>query len=399
MAEPWIKMRTDLATNPKVVAIAELLNLDEDTVVGKMHRLWSWADKHAKDGRAMGSPAWLDRMMKCKGLANALMRDEIDWLQAEDGWLVFPRWEEHNSQSAKSRAEAARRQRTSRENRTPVTDSCDRTVTPVTDSANKSATRGKERRGEKKRTPAAPAGKIPARDGDPHLPPPSGGTPAEQQEQQPISVIGSSAMIPPSGLRLTCEAIIDGSDAPSGRPEVATGAGAPDGATKPVGDSPARQALLAAITATGATGSKPRAIVMAAQDADVPLLGALVREFREQVKREKDAGRPVSGPGLLLKRLDEFLAVTDAHDPMIGHATELAMRYEADDRAKAARTAQRAAEVSRCQGSKVPGDPPSTPRHLTTSTPAAAVVPGITDHPAFRNLTTESAEARGGIHA
>lgn len=349
-------MRTDLATNPKVVAIADALNLDEDTVVGKMHRLWSWADKHAKDGRALGTPAWLDRMMKCKGLANALMRSEIDWLQVEDGALVFPRWEEHNSQSAKTRALAMRRMKDVRakENgeRTSVAPEANTSATESEQRRNASATRGEKRR-EEKRTAAPAAQDQGSAVGGSAL----GTRPSAEQQQQQVKQVTEDG---------------EGTQAPrhEGTKDVPPVTSAPGHLT------PARQALLAAITGTGASGPKPRAIVMTAAESEVALLAALVREFREQVRRDVAAGKTPPGPGLLLSRLDDFqacCAMANANEEAqatIAHATDLALKYEADDRAKAAR-------IQRTPPS------PSAPRHLATSAPS---VPGITDHPAFRVL-------------
>ena len=50
MAGDWIKMRIDIADDPAVIGIAAALRMSEDEVVGKLHRLWSWADKHTTDG-------------------------------------------------------------------------------------------------------------------------------------------------------------------------------------------------------------------------------------------------------------------------------------------------------------------------------------------------------------
>ena len=46
MAGDWIKVKTDLATDPAVIRTAATLGLTEDVVVGKLCRLWSWANKY-----------------------------------------------------------------------------------------------------------------------------------------------------------------------------------------------------------------------------------------------------------------------------------------------------------------------------------------------------------------
>ena len=44
MAELWIKIRHNLASDPKVLSISQELGVDVDLVVGKLVRLWVWLD-------------------------------------------------------------------------------------------------------------------------------------------------------------------------------------------------------------------------------------------------------------------------------------------------------------------------------------------------------------------
>jgi 5-methylcytosine-specific restriction endonuclease McrA len=130
MAGDWIKMRIDLGDDPAVIGMASILGIDEDVIVGKLHRLWSWADKHTIDGKTNGvTPAWLDRFVACKGFADAMQ--SAKWLLIDGGSLCFPNFDKHNGKSAKSRAEAAIRQRLSRENRDKGERGHDRVVTPA----------------------------------------------------------------------------------------------------------------------------------------------------------------------------------------------------------------------------------------------------------------------------
>jgi hypothetical protein len=124
MAGDWIKMRVDLADDPAVVAIALRLNIEEDSVVGKLHRLWSWADRHTSDGKTTGvNAAWVDRFVACKGFAEAMIASK--WLEIDGDSLEFPKFHSHNGESAKKRADNALRQRLSRAER-------DKGVTGVT---------------------------------------------------------------------------------------------------------------------------------------------------------------------------------------------------------------------------------------------------------------------------
>ena len=116
MAGDWIKMRIDLHEDPAVIEMAALLGIEEDAVVGKLHRLWGWADKHTTDGMASAINAkWVDRYVGMPGFADAIVK--VGWLFFTGGGVVFPKFERHNGQSAKTRAENTIRKRLSRKNR------------------------------------------------------------------------------------------------------------------------------------------------------------------------------------------------------------------------------------------------------------------------------------------
>ena len=103
MAGDWLKMRHDLADDPAVIRMAAACGLDEDAVVGKLHRLWSWADRHTTDGHADGvGLAWVDRTARHQGFAAEMVR--VGWLEETGHGLTFPRFDRHCSDSAKARA-------------------------------------------------------------------------------------------------------------------------------------------------------------------------------------------------------------------------------------------------------------------------------------------------------
>ena len=115
MSGEWIKMRSNLAEDPSVIGVAAALGLDEATVVGHLHRLWSWADQQTIDGNATGvTKTWIDRYIGVTGFANALVG--VGWLiVAEDvseaglAGIQIPKFDVHNSESAKQRALTSRR--------------------------------------------------------------------------------------------------------------------------------------------------------------------------------------------------------------------------------------------------------------------------------------------------
>jgi len=108
MAGDWIKMRTNLDTDPRVIDIATRLGIGELQVVGMLWKVWSWADAHTLDGNAVRvTDVTLDRFTLVTGFADALRK--VGWLEGRDGLLTFPRFAEHNGQTAKNRAETKER--------------------------------------------------------------------------------------------------------------------------------------------------------------------------------------------------------------------------------------------------------------------------------------------------
>ena len=119
MSDNWIKIRNKLPNEPEVAIIAAGTGLDEDHVVGKLVRLWAWADEHVAfcDGdsatkvtqqRNPGiTTAWVDRFLRCPGFAENLIA--AGWLGEKNGAVFFPNIERHITSSAKTRAQGAKR--------------------------------------------------------------------------------------------------------------------------------------------------------------------------------------------------------------------------------------------------------------------------------------------------
>jgi len=101
-------MRSELASDPDVIEIAALTNLDEFGVVGRLHTVWSWLDQHSDDGTKVRiASAFLDRLTACPGFAEALRA--VGWLDGRDGAVDFPGYTEHNGDTAKARAMSQKR--------------------------------------------------------------------------------------------------------------------------------------------------------------------------------------------------------------------------------------------------------------------------------------------------
>lgn len=103
MAGEWIKMETCLIDKPEVFQLSEILGMDSFSIVGRLHVLWSWADRHTLSGNGISvTNVTIDKITNCTGFADALRK--VCWLEGRDGLLSFPNFERHNGQTAKNRA-------------------------------------------------------------------------------------------------------------------------------------------------------------------------------------------------------------------------------------------------------------------------------------------------------
>ena len=103
MSDDWIKYRVGLPTNPRVVRIAGLIRKPIHQVTGALMALWAIGDQHTTDGVLDGyTPEVLDEVVGIKGFSDALKT--VGWLEIGEGSLTIPKFDEHNSQSAKRRA-------------------------------------------------------------------------------------------------------------------------------------------------------------------------------------------------------------------------------------------------------------------------------------------------------
>lgn len=114
MAGDWIKMRADLFTHPKVVRIASALKADTLRTVGGLMSVWCLFDAHSEDGHLDGyTPQVLDAHLRWNGFSDAMIA--VGWLMHTDTeGLTLPRFDTHNGQSAKRRAQDADRKREGR---------------------------------------------------------------------------------------------------------------------------------------------------------------------------------------------------------------------------------------------------------------------------------------------
>jgi len=108
MAGTWIIMHTNLFESPRVMAIEDATGLDTYAVIGRLHRVWAWADEHTEDGTTSITPRMFDRIADHDGFADAMVA--AGWLEIDDeGRVRYTNFHEHNGATAKRRAKDAKR--------------------------------------------------------------------------------------------------------------------------------------------------------------------------------------------------------------------------------------------------------------------------------------------------
>jgi hypothetical protein len=108
MGRNWIKIETVTCDKPEVCVVATQLKVDPDMVVGKLVRLWSWAEVNRINGNEMNvTYEFIDKVVGKKGFAAALAK--AGWLKTVGDKLQFPNFGRHNGPSGKGRALTAQR--------------------------------------------------------------------------------------------------------------------------------------------------------------------------------------------------------------------------------------------------------------------------------------------------
>jgi hypothetical protein len=151
MASDWIKMRIDLDTDPGVVRISSATSADRYQTVGRLHKVWAWADCHSIDGKNIPVGAdFVDSIVDCNGFAAAMA--SVGWLEIAVDSVSFPHFDRHNGESAKRRATDQKRKKNVRN----VSAKCPQKS-------------GLEKRREEKRRISSPPTPSLAESNEPHL--------------------------------------------------------------------------------------------------------------------------------------------------------------------------------------------------------------------------------------
>jgi len=108
MRRPWIKVEVSTPDKPEICAIASRLRMDEDAVVGKLIRLWAWAELNRVDPNDLiVTKEFLDKLVSKKGFTEAMILS--GWLGMDGERLFFPNFGKHNGEDSKVRGLTAKR--------------------------------------------------------------------------------------------------------------------------------------------------------------------------------------------------------------------------------------------------------------------------------------------------
>jgi hypothetical protein len=108
MAGDWIKFELATMDKPEVCQIADLADIDQDAVVGKLMRVWAWFDQQTEKGNAPSvSKKLLDRSVGVSGFCDHMKA--VGWMAESDGVISLPHFERHNGKTGKNRALTAKR--------------------------------------------------------------------------------------------------------------------------------------------------------------------------------------------------------------------------------------------------------------------------------------------------
>ena len=102
----WIKIEHEIFNKPEVFNLASALKITRAEAIGHLVNIWIWADQMSEDGNIYGNSTMIDELTKT-GFSAAL--EEVGWLEKNGMIMHIPKFEKHNGNSAKKRAETALR--------------------------------------------------------------------------------------------------------------------------------------------------------------------------------------------------------------------------------------------------------------------------------------------------
>ena len=108
MSGDWAKVELNTPDKPEIWQIAEILEIDPDAAFGKVFRIWAWFDEHTEDGNAPSvTKKLLDRKVGVTNFCNAML--QTGWMTEHEGVVTLTNFGKHNGETAKKRANTAKR--------------------------------------------------------------------------------------------------------------------------------------------------------------------------------------------------------------------------------------------------------------------------------------------------
>lgn len=117
MAGDWIKVEHSTPDKPEVLRIAELLGISRRECLGLLVDFWRWIDANARaDVVPNLSRQCLDSVLNCPGFSAAY--EAVGWIEWDDknASARIVNFDNHHSQSAKTRAYEQKKKKRQREN-------------------------------------------------------------------------------------------------------------------------------------------------------------------------------------------------------------------------------------------------------------------------------------------
>lgn len=114
MSGSWLKVEISTPNKPEILEMSEALNLDPDTVFGKLFRVWSWFDEHTTDGHAPSvTVLHLNRVVGVNNFCEAMIATK--WMKKTEKGISIPNFTRHHTKPSKDRALANLRKQAQRE--------------------------------------------------------------------------------------------------------------------------------------------------------------------------------------------------------------------------------------------------------------------------------------------
>ncbi len=109
----WTMLDLELPENPKLVIIADEIRKDENTTLGLLVRYFCWLNKHFSSGTTQLSTKQVDKIMRQKNFANALIK--VGWASLDEkGCFFVENFDAYNGESSVKRFKETQKKRRQR---------------------------------------------------------------------------------------------------------------------------------------------------------------------------------------------------------------------------------------------------------------------------------------------